>query len=44
MLLPCRMDSIVINEATGHGMKIVEVPGTRSVVGNLEGTIYEVIL
>ncbi|XP_056169002.1 uncharacterized protein LOC115677282 isoform X3 [Syzygium oleosum] len=38
------MDSMVINEATGHGMKIAEVPGTRSVVGNLEGTIYEVIL
>ncbi|KAL3718544.1 hypothetical protein ACJRO7_003641 [Eucalyptus globulus] len=38
------MDSMVINEATRHGMKIAEVPGTRSVVGNLEGTIYEVIL
>ncbi|KAI3414633.1 uncharacterized protein J3R85_016048 [Psidium guajava] len=38
------MDSMVVNEATRHGMKISEVPRTRSVVGNLEGTIYEVKL
>ncbi|KAL5764499.1 hypothetical protein ACOSP7_016853 [Xanthoceras sorbifolium] len=38
------MDSMVINEATRHGMMINEIAGTRSVVGNLEGVIFEVTL
>ncbi|XP_048325211.2 uncharacterized protein LOC107410619 isoform X2 [Ziziphus jujuba] len=38
------MDSMVINEATRHGLEINEIAGTRSVVGNLGGTIFEVTL
>ncbi|XP_040995353.1 protein N-lysine methyltransferase METTL21A [Juglans microcarpa x Juglans regia] len=38
------MDSLVINEAIRHGLKITEVAGTRSVVGNLDGTIFEITL
>ncbi|XP_042480034.1 protein N-lysine methyltransferase METTL21A isoform X2 [Macadamia integrifolia] len=38
------MDSMVTNEAIRHGMQISEVPGTRSVVGNLEGVIFEITL
>ncbi|CAO2837410.1 unnamed protein product [Amaranthus hypochondriacus] len=38
------MDEMVINEALGHGLLTKEVPGTRSVVGNLEGVIYEISL
>ncbi|XP_057515556.1 uncharacterized protein LOC130797084 [Amaranthus tricolor] len=37
------MDEMVINEALGHGLLTKEVPGTRSVVGNL-GVIYEISL
>lgn len=40
----CRMDSMVITEATRHGMLINEVSGTRSVVANLEGVIFEITL
>ncbi|KAF8396276.1 hypothetical protein HHK36_017891 [Tetracentron sinense] len=38
------MDTMVINEAIQHGMQVSEVPGTRSVVGNLEGVIFEITL
>ncbi|XP_059429596.1 uncharacterized protein LOC132163354 [Corylus avellana] len=38
------MDSLVISEATRHGMQITEVAGTRCVVGNLDGVIFEVTL
>lgn len=38
------MDSLVISEAARCGMQINEVVGTRSVVGNLEGVIFEVTL
>ncbi|XP_022756190.1 protein N-lysine methyltransferase METTL21A isoform X2 [Durio zibethinus] len=38
------MDLMVIAEATQHGMLINEVAGTRSVVGNLEGVIFEITL
>ncbi|XP_058078417.1 uncharacterized protein LOC131226740 isoform X5 [Magnolia sinica] len=38
------MDTMVVDEATRHGMQISEVHGTRSVVGNLEGVIFEVSL
>lgn len=40
----CSMDSLVISEATRYGMHISEVSGTRSVVGNLDGVIFEVTL
>ncbi|XP_002530835.3 protein N-lysine methyltransferase METTL21A isoform X1 [Ricinus communis] len=38
------MDSLVIKEAVRHGMRINEVTGTRSTIGNLEGVIFEVSL
>lgn len=38
------MDSMVVAEAIRHGLSIHEVRGTRSVVGNLEGVIYDIIL
>ncbi|XWS73636.1 hypothetical protein CRYUN_Cryun02cG0145400 [Craigia yunnanensis] len=38
------MDLMVIAEASQHGMLINEVAGTRSVVGNLEGVIFEITL
>ncbi|VVA37559.1 PREDICTED: N-lysine methyltransferase [Prunus dulcis] len=38
------MDSLVISEAVRCGMQINELVGTRSVVGNLEGVIFEVTL
>ncbi|XP_050283292.1 uncharacterized protein LOC126723678 isoform X2 [Quercus robur] len=38
------MDSLVISEATRYGMHISEVSGTRSIVGNLDGVIFEVTL
>ncbi|XP_019190247.1 PREDICTED: protein N-lysine methyltransferase METTL21A [Ipomoea nil] len=36
------MDAMVINEATRRGLQISEVAGTRSVVKNLEGLIFEI--
>ncbi|XP_059665423.1 uncharacterized protein LOC132311523 [Cornus florida] len=38
------MDAMVVSEALGHGLQIKEVAGSRSVVGNLDGVIYEIIL
>ncbi|KAF5201755.1 hypothetical protein FRX31_008667 [Thalictrum thalictroides] len=38
------MDVLVIDEAVKHGMQVNEVQGTRSVVGNHEGVIYEITL
>ncbi|PQQ05378.1 protein N-lysine methyltransferase METTL21A [Prunus yedoensis var. nudiflora] len=38
------MDSLVISEAVRCGMQINELVGTRSVVRNLEGVIFEVTL
>ncbi|KAJ6984929.1 hypothetical protein NC653_023042 [Populus alba x Populus x berolinensis] len=38
------MDSLIMKQAAEHGMRMVEVTGTRSVVGNLEGVIFEVAL
>ncbi|KAI4304766.1 hypothetical protein MLD38_040237 [Melastoma candidum] len=38
------MDVMVVSEATLLGLFITEVPGTRSVVGNLGGVIYEITL
>lgn len=38
------MDSLVVDEATRHGMHIHEIPETRSIAGNLEGAIFEVTL
>uniref|UniRef100_A0A803KMG1 Uncharacterized protein n=1 Tax=Chenopodium quinoa TaxID=63459 RepID=A0A803KMG1_CHEQI len=44
-LLPLpRMDQMVLDEARGHGLSTKEVAGTRSIVGNLEGVIYEITL
>ncbi|KAJ8450595.1 hypothetical protein Cgig2_020232 [Carnegiea gigantea] len=41
---PCSMDAMVLSEAHRHGLSTKEVAGTRSVVGNLEGVIYEIAL
>ncbi|XP_021772211.1 protein N-lysine methyltransferase METTL21A-like [Chenopodium quinoa] len=38
------MDQMVLDEARGHGLSTKEVAGTRSIVGNLEGVIYEITL
>jgi len=38
------MDAMVLSEAHRHGLSTQEVAGTRSVVGNLEGVIYEIAL
>ncbi|XP_026427085.1 protein N-lysine methyltransferase METTL21A-like isoform X2 [Papaver somniferum] len=38
------MDAMVIEEAVKHGMLVNEVIGTRSVVRNYEGVIYEITL
>ncbi|PIA60077.1 hypothetical protein AQUCO_00400749v1 [Aquilegia coerulea] len=38
------MDTLVIDEAVKHGMQVSEVQGTRSVVGNHEGVIFEISL
>ena len=35
---------MVLNEAKQHGLQINEVVGTRRVVGNLEGVIFEMTL
>lgn len=35
---------MVLNEALVHGLSMKEVDGTRSMVGNLEGVIYEITL
>lgn len=39
-----RMDAMVVSEAIRHGLQIDEVDGTRSVVANLEGVIFEITL
>ncbi|KAI7755650.1 hypothetical protein M8C21_013794 [Ambrosia artemisiifolia] len=38
------MDVMVTKEAIGHGLQIHEIDGTRSVISNLEGVIYEITL
>ncbi|OIW13374.1 hypothetical protein TanjilG_16483 [Lupinus angustifolius] len=38
------MDSMIITEASKHQMHLKEVLGTRTIVGNLEGVIYETTL
>ncbi|KAK1439513.1 hypothetical protein QVD17_05332 [Tagetes erecta] len=38
------MDVMVTKEAIGHGLQIREVEGTRSVISNLEGVIYDITL
>ncbi|KAL0370306.1 UNVERIFIED_CONTAM: hypothetical protein Sangu_0348700 [Sesamum angustifolium] len=40
--VPCRMDDMVINEASQHGLHVTEVAGTRATIRNLEGVIYEI--
>jgi len=41
---PCSMDSMIIIEASKLRMKMKEVTGTRCIVGNLEGVVFEVTL
>lgn len=36
------MDAMVINEAIRHGLQINEVSGTRRIIKNLEGVIFEI--
>ncbi|XP_022985666.1 protein N-lysine methyltransferase METTL21A [Cucurbita maxima] len=38
------MDALILDEASRHRMQMTEVAGTRSVVGNLQGVIYEITL
>lgn len=38
------MDSMIIIEASKLRMKMKEVTGTRCIVGNLEGVVFEVTL
>ncbi|XP_076905766.1 uncharacterized protein LOC143561621 isoform X2 [Bidens hawaiensis] len=38
------MDVMVTKEAIAHGLQIHEVEGTRSVISNLEGVIYDITL
>ncbi|KAH0712702.1 hypothetical protein KY290_008283 [Solanum tuberosum] len=38
----CSMDAMVINEAIRHGLQINEVSGTRRIIKNLEGVIFEI--
>lgn len=38
------MDVMVTKEAIQHGLQIHEVDGTRSVIANYEGVIYEITL
>ncbi|CAA2991962.1 N-lysine methyltransferase METTL21A [Olea europaea subsp. europaea] len=38
------MDTLVISEAIRHGLQINEVTGTRAVVQNLEGVVFEITL
>lgn len=38
------MDSMIISEASKRGMQMKEVPGTRRIVGNLEGVIFEITI
>ncbi|KAI3695707.1 hypothetical protein L1987_78706 [Smallanthus sonchifolius] len=38
------MDVMVTKEAIGHGLQIHEVDGSRTVISNLEGVIYDITL
>ncbi|KAG6531798.1 hypothetical protein ZIOFF_005623 [Zingiber officinale] len=38
------MDAMIVDEALKHGMQISEVQGTRSVIANLEGVIFEITM
>ncbi|XP_028780774.1 protein N-lysine methyltransferase METTL21A-like [Neltuma alba] len=38
------IDLMVTNEASKHGLQMKELPGTRRIVGNLEGVIFEITL
>lgn len=39
--LLCRMDDMVMGEASRHGLCVTEVAGTRAEIRNLGGVIYE---
>lgn len=38
------MDALVISEAYRHGLEITEIVGSRTIVGNLEGVIFDITL
>ncbi|XP_073224361.1 uncharacterized protein [Cicer arietinum] len=38
------MDSMIVSEASKFQMQMKEVPGTKCIVGNLEGVIFEITL
>ncbi|KMZ71015.1 hypothetical protein ZOSMA_18G01130 [Zostera marina] len=38
------MDAMVMSEAHKHGMKINEISGTRTIISNLFGVVYEITL
>ncbi|XP_054797023.1 uncharacterized protein LOC129302279 isoform X2 [Prosopis cineraria] len=38
------IDMMIVNEALKHGLQMKELPGTRHIVGNLEGVIFEITL
>ncbi|XP_074576819.1 uncharacterized protein LOC141833310 isoform X2 [Curcuma longa] len=38
------MDTMIVDEALKHGMQISEVQGTRTVIANLEGVIFEITM
>ncbi|WCJ28981.1 Protein-lysine N-methyltransferase EEF2KMT [Euphorbia peplus] len=38
------MDSLIMKEAARHGMKMTEVIGSRAMIGDREGVIFEIIL
>lgn len=40
----CRMDSMIFSEACKLGMQMKEVAGTRCIIRNLEGVIFEITL
>lgn len=42
--LLCSIDTMVVSEAIRHGLQIIEVVGSRAVVGNLQGVIFEITL
>ncbi|KAG6536083.1 hypothetical protein ZIOFF_001126 [Zingiber officinale] len=44
LLFSILMDAMIVDEALKHGMQISEVQGTRSVVANLEGVIFEITM
>lgn len=38
------MDVMVVSEAVKHGLVVAEIAGSRTVIGNLGGVIYDITL